>query len=143
MFIKGILANKASQKVLMVTPTTTIQEAVADLSSHRVGVLVVSSDGKALDGVLSERDIVRELGRHGGTVLQDTAGNLMTKEVKTCTADDSAQDVLQTMTDGRFRHIPVMDGSKIVAMISIGDLVKARLDEIEQENNSIVEMIRG
>lgn len=143
MFIKGILANKASQKVHMIAPTATIQEAVADLSSHRVGVLVISSDGKALDGVLSERDIVRELGRHGGSVLHDNVGNLMTKNVKTCTADDSAEDVLQTMTDGRFRHIPVMDGTKIVAMISIGDLVKARLDEIEQENNSIVEMIRG
>jgi len=143
MFIKGILANKASQRVLVIAPDATIQDAVTELSVHRVGVLVVSTDGETMMGILSERDIVRELGRHGASVLHKAASELMTTEVKTCTGEDSAQDVLQIMTDGRFRHIPVTKDGTLIAMISIGDLVKARLDEIEHENNAMVEMIRG
>jgi CBS domain-containing protein len=143
MFIKNIISTKGKQPVHVLSSKETVQSAVSILSSNRIGVIVVSDNGKTVDGILSERDIVRELGARGALVLHDSVDNLMTKDVKTCSADDSAQDVLQTMTDGRFRHIPVVNDTGLVAMISIGDLVKARLDAIEHENNAIVEMIRG
>tara|TARA_R110002096_G_scaffold97354_4_gene217007 strand:- start:9716 stop:10147 length:432 start_codon:yes stop_codon:yes gene_type:complete len=143
MFIKSILADKGKQPVHIISPQESIQSAVSMLSDHRIGAIIASSDGSTIQGIISERDIVRELGARGAMVLNETVGDLMTKEVKICSADDSAQDVLQIMTNGRFRHIPVMDGAGLLAMISIGDLVKARLDAIENENNAIVEMIRG
>lgn len=143
MFIKNIITSKGKQPIHLISTNETVQSAVSILSNNRIGVIVISNDGKTVDGILSERDIVRELGARGAMVLHETVDNLMTKDVKTCSADDSAQDVLQMMTNGRFRHIPVVDGTTLVAMISIGDLVKARLDAIEQENNAIVEMIRG
>lgn len=143
MFIKGILADKGKQPVHIISPQESIQSAVSMLSDHRIGAIIASSDGSTIQGIISERDIVRELGARGAIVLTETVGDLMTTEVITCSVEDSAQDVLQIMTNGRFRHIPVMDGAGLLAMISIGDLVKARLDAIETENNAIVEMIRG
>lgn len=143
MYIKGIIEKRTTTTVHTIAPDLTIQEAVSKLSHHRVGVLVVSSGEGKIDGILSERDIVRELGKRGALVLHETASQIMTAKVKTCVPTDTSEKVLKIMTEGRFRHIPVMDDDRIIAMISIGDLVKARLDEIEFENNSIVEMIRG
>ncbi len=143
MYIKGILEKRPTGAVHTIKPDQTIQEAVGMLSQHRVGVLVVSSGDGKLEGILSERDIVRELGSRGAQVLHEKASQLMTKKVQTCVPTDTSEKTLKTMTSGRFRHIPVMENDRITAMISIGDLVKARLDEIEFENNSIVEMIRG
>ena len=143
MYIKGILEKRESSTIHTIAPEQTIQEAVAMLSTHKVGVLVVSSGDGKLDGILSERDIVRELGQRGPLVLHEPTSKIMTAKVKTCVSTDTAEKVLKTMTEGRFRHIPVMESGTIAAMISIGDLVKMRLDEIESENNLIVEMIRG
>jgi CBS domain-containing protein len=143
MYIKRILEKRTTTTIHTITPDQTIQEAVKKLSDHKVGVLVVSSGDDKVDGILSERDIVRELGRRGAVVLHDAASDVMTVKVQTCVPTDTSETVLKTMSDGRFRHIPVLDDGRLVAMISIGDLVKARMDEIELENNSIVEMIRG
>ena len=143
MYIKGILEKRKTTSILTIEPDQTIQEAVTKLSNNKIGVLVVSSGDGKVDGILSERDIVRELGKRGPLVLHETASSVMTAKVKTCVPTATSEQGLKVMTEGRFRHIPVMDDGAIVAMISIGDLVKMRLDEIESENNSIVEMIRG
>lgn len=143
MLIKRILSQKKSASVHTVLSIASIKDAVSDLSQHRVGALIVSDNGNDIDGILSERDIVRELGRQGAQVLAKTARNLMTAKVSTCGPEDSAENILQVMTEGRFRHMPVVDGDTLIGMVSIGDLVKARLDEISQENSAMVEMIRG
>ena len=95
------------------------------------------------DGILSERDIVRELGRRGSAVLMEPVTALMTVKIVTCTPDNSADEVLQTMTDGRFRHLPVVEGSKMIGLISIGDVVKARLSELSMEKSALEGMIMG
>jgi CBS domain-containing protein len=143
MYIKGLLEKRKTTTILTIAPDKTIQDAAAILSENKIGVLVVSSGEGKVDGILSERDIVRELGKRGPLVLQEAASSVMTAKVQTCAPTDTSENILKTMTEGRFRHIPVMDDGHIVAMISIGDLVKMRLDEIEFENNSMVEMIRG
>jgi len=143
MYIKGLLDKRPTSSIMTITPDQTIQDAVSILSDNKIGVLVVSSGNGKLDGILSERDIVRELGRRGALVLQEAVSTIMTAKVQTCVPTDTSESVLKTMTEGRFRHIPVMGDDGIIAMISIGDLVKMRLDEIESENNSMLEMFRS
>jgi CBS domain-containing protein len=92
---------------------------------------------------VSERDIVREIGRHGASCLGQLVDQIMTQRVVTCAKSDRADDVLQKMTDGRFRHIPVVEGGELVGLISIGDVVKARLAELAMENDALEGMIRG
>ena len=113
------------------------------LSEKRIGALVVSDDGEVPLGILSERDIVRELGRRGEGVLGETVSDLMTRDLIGCTVDESADQVLSKMTDGRFRHMPVMDGPKMAGLISIGDVVKARLSELAMEKDALEGMIKG
>ncbi len=143
MLVKKILNEKPNTTIYTITKDHTINEAVSDLSAHRVGALVVSGDGKTIDGILSERDIIREMGKRGTTCLSENVGDMMTGEVMCCTMDDTAQMVLETMTQGRFRHMPVLDKKKLAGVISIGDVVKARLEEIAEENAAMVDMIRG
>ena len=103
----------------------------------------ISTDGKRLNGIVSERDVVRELGRRGTHCLGDAVETIMTARVITCSRGDPGNDVLQKMTDGRFRHIPVMEGAELVGLISIGDVVKARLNELAQEKDALEGMING
>jgi CBS domain-containing protein len=105
--------------------------------------LVISKDGSTLDGILSERDIVRELGRRGPSCLSETVADLMTSKIITCTKDETADSVLEKMTQGRFRHMPVVDGAAMVGLISIGDVVKARLSELAMEKDALEGMIMG
>jgi CBS domain-containing protein len=105
--------------------------------------VVVSTDGAALEGIVSERDIVRALGQRGAAALPAPISTIMTSTVVTCTMDDRANSVLQRMTDGRFRHMPVMAGAAVVGMISIGDVVKARLSELAMEKDALEGMIKG
>ncbi|GLQ34267.1 inosine-5-monophosphate dehydrogenase [Amylibacter marinus] len=143
MLIDAILKSKPNQQILTIEPDQNIRTALSDLSAHRIGVLVVSSDGTDLLGILSERDIVRDLAINSAGTLDKPVSALMTADVKTCSKSDNAEKVLSTMTAGRFRHMPVMDGSELLGLVSIGDVVKARLNEIEYENSAMVEMIRG
>lgn len=143
MLVQQILNSKADLGVLSVKPTALVSEAVAILSEKRIGTVVVSSDGHSLDGILSERDIVRELGRRGVGCLSEPVENLMTKKLVTCSTSDSADFVLQTMTDGRFRHLPVVEDGKAIGLISIGDVVKARLSELAMEKDALQGMIMG
>lgn len=143
MLVRQILNSKPSQAILSVSPTATINEAVAILSEKRVGALVVLGAGGGLDGILSERDIVRDLGRRGPDALLGKVQDLMTDKVVECSPADTAVSVLEKMSAGRFRHMPVVENGKMVGLISIGDVVKARIDEVEHENSALTEMIAG
>ena len=143
MLVRQILGSKASEGVLSLKPSARVTEAVALLSEKRIGTVVISEGGTTPDGILSERDIVRELGRRGPSVLEGAVSDLMTADPVTCTEDDSADSVLATMTDGRFRHLPVMRGGEMIGLISIGDVVKARLSELAMERNALEGMIMG
>ena len=143
MFVTQILKSKQTQGVLTIDPSVSIADAVAELAARRIGALVVSGDGRRAQGILSERDIVRELGRDGAEVLVRTVGDLMTKDLKTCAPGDDAQAILQAMTDGRFRHMPVEEDGLLIGLISLGDVVKARLSEVSMEKDALEAMISG
>ncbi len=143
MLVNQILKSKGRDGVLSLKPSDAVTDALKVMSEERIGTIVVSVDGKQASGILSERDIVRELGRRGNACLLETVGDLMTKDPVTCTGHDSAEWVLQTMTDGRFRHLPVMEDGAMVGLISIGDVVKARLAELSMEKDALEGMIMG
>ncbi|OYW58929.1 MAG: histidine kinase [Rhodobacterales bacterium 12-65-15] len=113
------------------------------MSTRRIGALIVSEDGKTAVGILSERDVVRELGRRGAAILTDKVATLMTARLVSCGRGDKTDAVLQMMTDGRFRHMPVIEGGQMVGLISIGDVVKARLTELAAEKDALEGMIKG
>lgn len=143
MLVQQILKTKSDDGVVTVTPGTTVAKAAEILSSRRIGAVIVSPDGKRASGIVSERDIVRELGRRGTACLTDTVDSIMTASLVGCRRDEQANDVLQKMTDGRFRHMPVMEGNQMVGLISIGDVVKARLTELAMEKDALEGMIKG
>lgn len=143
MIVQQILRSKTDDGVVTVTPGSTVAEAVEVLSSRRIGAVVVSTDGKRVDGILSERDVVRELGRRGAICLEDKVEAIMTSRIVTCRISDTAQAVGQMMTEGRFRHLPVVEDGEMVGLISIGDVVKARLAELAMEKDALEGMIKG
>jgi CBS domain-containing protein len=143
MQVHQILRSKSDDGVVTVAPGTTLAAAAEMLSARRIGAVIVSPDGKRVAGILSERDIVRELGKRGPSCLQDQVDVVMTKKIVGCARDESAQDVMQKMTDGRFRHMPVMEGNEMIGLISIGDVVKARLSELKMEKDALEGMIKG
>lgn len=127
MLVQQILQSKSSDEVITVKPGTSVSDAAKILAKHKFGSVVVSRDGTTADGILSERDIVRELAMRGATCLQDPVEAYMTTKLVTCTRQDSVESVLQHMSDGRFRHMPVVEEGKLVGLITQGDVVKARL----------------
>ncbi|MDJ0994226.1 MAG: CBS domain-containing protein [Dinoroseobacter sp.] len=143
MLVHQILKAKATEGVVTIGPDSSVTEAARILSEKRIGTLVVSTDGKTADGVLSERDIVREVGRRGPTCLSETVGSMMTTNPVTCALDDSADSVLRKMTEGRFRHMPVVEGGMMVGIVTLGDAVKARLQEVSMEKEALEGMIMG
>ncbi|MFK7868375.1 MAG: CBS domain-containing protein [Roseobacter sp.] len=143
MLVSQILKSKAQEGVFTVPPTMPVSDAVKLLSEKRIGTVIVSQDGAAADGILSERDIVRELAARGAGCLSCTVSDLMTSKLVTCRLDDIADVVLQKMTDGRFRHMPVIETGKLVGVISLGDVVKARLMELAMEKDALEGMIMG
>ncbi|MBP6737617.1 MAG: CBS domain-containing protein [Rhodobacteraceae bacterium] len=143
MLVSQILKTKSDDGVVTVAPGTTVAKAAEVLSARKIGAVVVSADGKRMAGIVSERDVVRELGRRGPTCLTDTVDSIMTARVVTCTRSERADNVLQKMTDGRFRHIPVVEDGEMVGLISIGDVVKARLAELAMEKDALEGMIKG
>lgn len=143
MLVSQILRSKGSEGVVTTQPGITVAEAAELLSAKKIGALVISKDGKTLAGIVSERDIVREIGRRGPNCLNDSVESIMTAKVVTCTKSEQTDVVLQKMTDGRFRHIPVVEGTQLVGLISIGDVVKARLSELAMEKDALEGMIKG
>lgn len=143
MLIKQILNGKASGPIATVMPDSSIDDAANVLSSKGIGALVVSKTGTDVVGILSERDIVRELGKRGAGCMSDKVSDLMTANIVTTTSDQTAESVLAQMTEKRFRHMPVMDGAKMIGIVSIGDIVSARLAEISTEKDALQSMIMG
>jgi len=142
MLVRQILGVKGGSEVVTIPAEATVSQAARTLSEKRIGALVVAN-GDSPAGILSERDIVRELGRRGEGCLTDTVDALMTKEMVTCAPSETADQVLEKMTQGRFRHMPVMEGDAMVGLISIGDVVKARLSELSMEKDALEDMIKG
>lgn len=143
MLVRQVLTGKGDMSVATIRPDATLAEAARQLSARRIGCLVVSSDGAAVDGMLSERDIVREIGRQGPGCLEGTVRTIMTTTVVTCEPGDEGVKILGRMTEGRFRHVPVMENGRMIGLISIGDMVKARLSELSMEKSALEGMIMG
>ena len=143
MLVSKILETKPEGGVISVKPSSTVADAAKLLSEKRIGTVVVSADGAGLDGILSERDIVRALGANGPSCLDKEVSALMTVKIITCAPDEQADAVLGKMTQGRFRHMPVMDAGRMIGLISIGDVVKARLAELAMEKDALEGMIMG
>jgi len=143
MSVTQILKLKGSSEVVTISPDTNVTVAVATLAEKRFGALVVSVTGNDIAGIISERDIVRALAREAGGCLTMPVSKLMTENVVSCDLSDTANSVLKRMTEGRFRHMPVIDDGKMVGLLSIGDVVKARMNEIEQENAAMAGMLSG
>lgn len=144
MLVKQILSMKASGEIVTVAPDASVADAARLLSERRIGAIVVSEDGKVPLGILSERDIVRELGRRGASVLDQPISDLMTRKLLTCTTGEDALEILERMTTGRFRHLPVVDDAgQMIGFVSIGDAVSARLKELHAEKEALTGMIMG
>lgn len=142
MLVRQILGLKGGTDVVTLPLGTSVSEAARTLSEKRIGAIVVV-EGDSPKGILSERDIVRELGRRGEGCLSDSVDELMTREMVSCAPDETADQVLQKMTDGRFRHMPVLEDGAMTGLISIGDVVKARLSELSMEKHALEDMIKG
>ena len=136
MRIGDVLSAKSSREVVTISPDAGVRELLALLSEHNVGALIVSSDGERLDGIVSERDVVRRL-HADGTVLNNTVGAIMTAVVETCEVETPLDDLMKTMTERRIRHVPVVKDDKLVGIISIGDVVKHRIDQLEFERDQL------
>ena len=142
MNVDGILKVKGTD-IVTIRPDATIAQAVDRLREKRIGAVVVSADGASADGVLSERDIVRGLAEHGASLLDRRVSQVMTRAVITCAPDDKVADLMALMTERRIRHLPVMRNGRLAGLVSIGDVVKNRVDEIEFETNSLKTYIAG
>lgn len=140
--VAEILAKKGAD-VVTVTPDDTIKHAAAVLAERRFGALVVSSGAGRIDGIISERDIVRGLAQFEGGVGSERVSELMTATVKTCVASDSIGELMEQMTEHRIRHLPVVEDDRLVGMISIGDVVKWRVNELETEARHLEGYISG
>jgi CBS domain-containing protein len=132
MIVKNILASK-SGNVVTIEPTADVAAAVKLLTERRIGAVVILGADHRIVGILSERDIVRALAEHGPTVLNEPVGQVMTRNVMTCSEDDTIGELMDRMTTERFRHIPVVQQEKLIGIVSIGDVVKSRVEEMDHE----------
>ena len=143
MQISQLLRHKGPE-VATISGTESVRTALGLLAEKGIGALVVSSDGRHVEGIVSERDVARGLHEHGAGLLAEPVSSLMTERVHTCPPSASVHDLAQTMTDHRVRHVPVVDDDgALVGIVSIGDVVKARLDELESEQKHMVDYIQN
>ena len=142
MTVKAILATKGTD-VLSIEPTATLETAVKMLAQHRIGALLVFGPDRRVTGIISERDVVRALGEHGAGVLSQPLSQLMTRKVVTCGQTETVGTIMERMTIGKFRHVPVIEQDQVVGIISIGDVVKYRLHEMEQESAALRDYIQS
>jgi CBS domain-containing protein len=140
MLISDVIRSKGDM-VVTVAPDETVRTLVAMLDEHKIGALVVSSDGTSIGGIVSERDVVRRLHRDGAAVLDQKVSQIMTADVRTCAPEDNLEDTARTMTDLRVRHLPVVAEGRLIAIISIGDVVKHRIGELQDERQQLVDYI--
>jgi CBS domain-containing protein len=140
MRISDVIRAKGNA-VVTVPPEMDVRALLAVLAEHRIGAVVVSTDGSSVDGIVSERDIVRALADRGATVISEPVSEIMTSEVQTCTPQTPVVELMSVMTHGRFRHVPVVVNDQLVAIVSIGDIVKNRVGELEIERDSLTSYI--
>jgi len=143
MLVHQILKAKGDDGVVTVKPGTLISDVAQILAERRIGGVIVSKDGQVASGILSERDIVRALAVKGAVCLEEKVDDMMTRNPVCCARNDKADDVLTRMTDGRFRHMPVVEEGVLVGIVTIGDVVKARLQELAMEKDALQGMIMG
>jgi CBS domain-containing protein len=142
MTVKAILFRKGSSVVTM-EPAATLAAAIGTLAQHRIGALVVLGADRRVIGILSERDIVRTFAEFGADALTKRLAQVMTREVVTCNETETAVSLMERMTTGKFRHIPVVERDQLVGIVSIGDIVKHRLGELEQESTALRDYIQS
>ena len=140
MTVRAILDIKGHQ-VESVEPQTTLADAAKLLADRKIGAVLVMS-GSRMEGILSERDIVRSLGERGAAVLTEPVSGVMTRRVVSCRPADTVASIMETMTTGKFRHLPVIDGGLVVGLISIGDVAKWRVQEYEAEQEALRQYIK-
>ena len=136
MFVSDILSHKGGL-VFTVSQGTTVAEIAQQLSTRRIGAVLIMADAESVAGIVSERDLVRAFAQHGPAALTLEARQIMTRDVVSCHPDDPIEHVMGLMTSGRFRHLPVMDRDELIGLISIGDVVKARLEETQHEAEAL------
>lgn len=141
MKVSDILAGKG-REVVVIEPTANLQTAAKLLASRKIGAVVILGAGGRIAGILSERDIVRALAERGASALESPVGQTMTREVMTCSEDDTCAEIMERMTTRKFRHLPVVTDSKMVGLVSIGDVVKQRVEEIERETEAMRDYIQ-
>ena len=141
MTVKAILSRKGND-VVTADPNATLAEAVRILAARRIGAVVVTGADRRIVGILSERDVVRVLGDKGPSALETQISEVMTRKVTTCSMRDTVAELMERMTEGKFRHVPVVDDGRLAGIVSIGDVVKARLGELEQEHDALRDYIR-
>ena len=141
MTIKTILSTKGGD-VISIEPTATLETAIKTLGTHRIGALLVLGPDRRMIGILSERDIVRVLAEQGAAVLTKPLAQVMTRKVVTCGPTETVGTIMERMTTGKFRHVPVVEQDQVVGIISIGDVVKHRLHEMEQESAALRDYIQ-
>ena len=141
MIVKNILAAKQGD-VVTIEPTANLAAAVKLLTERHIGAVVILGADHRVIGILSERDIVRALAEHGPTVLSEPVSQVMTRDVKTCSEDDTIGDLMGRMTTGKFRHMPVVQQGKLIGIVSIGDVVKNRVEDIEHESEALRDYIQ-
>jgi CBS domain-containing protein len=139
----SVMLQRKGSDVVMIAPGATVAEAARTLAEHDIGALVVSSDGSAVVGVVSERDLLRWLSSAGGAGLKTTVDQVMTTEVHTCTPETTADELMATMTNRRIRHVPVIEDGALAGVISIGDVVKSRLDDLEVQAETLEQYVTG
>ncbi|HMA70485.1 MAG TPA: CBS domain-containing protein [Xanthobacteraceae bacterium] len=141
MTVNDILSQKGDH-VLTIEPTATLAEAVQILAQRRIGALLVTGADHRIVGIISERDIVRSLDEKGTAVLGVPVAEVMTRKVVTCGRNETIAEIMERMTGGKFRHVPVVEHGRLAGIVSIGDVVKARLSELENEQDALREYIR-
>jgi CBS domain-containing protein len=140
MNVRDLIAAKG-RDVVTLDPSATLSMAARLLAEKRIGAAVVTGAGYTVAGILSERDIVRAIGERGERALDEPISMLMTRKVVTCTESDTVPELMERMTAGRFRHVPVVERGRLVGIVSIGDVVKHRLDEMEREQSAMRDYI--
>lgn len=141
MKIADVMRSRGTTDVVTVQPTQTVTELLSVLAEHSIGAVVVSADGSNVDGIVSERDIVRRLNERGAAVLDAPVSEIMTTDVHTCTGDDALEQVAVLMTQHRVRHLPVVRTEGLYSIVSIGDVVKFRIEQLQAERDHLVEYI--
>ena len=139
----SVILDRKGRDVVTIRPDAMLLAAADTLNQHNIGALVVSTDGSTVEGMVSERDVVNELARRGTGAVKRTVAEVMSTDVTTCMPDATVNELMATMTERRIRHVPIVEDGRLAGIVSIGDVVKMRLDELEVEKDSLEQYVTG